>query len=134
VAVDFELRGCPISKPQLLEVIASFLHGRVPQIEDTSVCVECKRRGTVCVMVAHGTPCLGPITHAGCGALCPFYARGCFGCFGPQETVNHRPLDARWRTLGADPRTLQHVYQTFNTASEPFQEAGRSHEAAHDQG
>ena len=45
--------------------------GRKPDIPDTSVCTECKRRGLTCVMVADGTPCLGPVTHAGCGALCP---------------------------------------------------------------
>ena len=71
VPVDFELRGCPIDKRQLLEVISAFLAGRKPDIPDTSVCTECKRRGLTCVMVAHGTPCLGPVTHAGCGALCP---------------------------------------------------------------
>ena len=60
----------------------------------TSVCIECKRRGTVCVMVAHGTPCLGPVTHAGCGALCPAYDRGCYGCFGPMETPNTGVADA----------------------------------------
>jgi len=133
VAVDFELRGCPISKHQLLEVIAAFLHGRAPQVEESSVCVECKRRGTECVMVAHGTPCLGPITHAGCNALCPAYARGCFGCFGPQETVNHGSLDERWKALGADPKMLARVYHTFNTWAEPFREAGSSHETTHHQ-
>ncbi|HEX6606022.1 MAG TPA: oxidoreductase, partial [Chloroflexia bacterium] len=83
VPVDFELRGCPINKAQLLEVLNAYLHGRKPNVPPHSVCVECKLRGTVCVMVAHGTPCLGPITHAGCGALCPTYHRGCYGCFGP---------------------------------------------------
>ena len=72
--------------------ITAFLHGRKPNIPSTSVCTECKRRGTVCVMVAHGTPCLGPVTHAGCGALCPAYNRGCYGCFGPMETPNTASL------------------------------------------
>ena len=95
VPVDFELRGCPINKRQLLEVISAFLHGRRPASPTHSVCVECKLRGNVCVMVAHGTPCLGPVTHAGCGALCPAYDRGCYGCFGPMETPNTAVADAR---------------------------------------
>ena len=83
VRVDFELRGCPIDKRQLIEVIAAFLAGRRPNVPAHSVCIECKRAGRVCVMVAHGTPCLGPMTQAGCGALCPSVGRGCYGCFGP---------------------------------------------------
>ena len=94
VPVDFELQGCPINKQQLLEVISAYLNGRRPRIRAHSVCVECKRRGTVCVMVAHGTPCLGPVTHAGCGAICPSYDRGCYGCYGPKETPNTASLNA----------------------------------------
>ena len=88
VPVDFELHGCPIDKRQLLEVLTASLHGRKPNIPSTSVCTECKARGNVCITVAHGTPCLGPVTHAGCGALCPSYNRGCYGCFGPMESPN----------------------------------------------
>jgi coenzyme F420-reducing hydrogenase gamma subunit len=92
VNVDFELQGCPINKHQLLELISSYLNERRPNIQPQSVCMECKRRGNVCVMVAHGTPCLGPVTHAGCGALCPAYDRGCYGCYGPMETPNPASL------------------------------------------
>ena len=84
VPVDFELRGCPINKRQLLEVIDAFLTERRPSVSAHSVCIDCKLRGNLCVMVAHGTPCLGPVTHAGCGALCPTYDRGCYGCYGPE--------------------------------------------------
>jgi len=121
VPVDFELRGCPIDKRQLLEVVTALLHGRKPAIPSTSVCTECKRRGTVCITVAHGTPCLGPVTHAGCGALCPAYDRGCFGCFGPMETPNTASLTKRLRLLGMDDRGIDRVFRTFNVA--PFEEA-----------
>jgi sulfhydrogenase subunit delta len=114
VKVDFELHGCPIDKRQLLEVIGAFLAGRRPQISSASVCTECKRRGTVCVMVAHGTPCLGPVTHAGCGALCPSYNRGCYGCFGPMETPNTGSLTRQLRVLGMDDRAVDRVFRTFN--------------------
>jgi sulfhydrogenase subunit delta len=120
VAVDYELHGCPINKRQLLEVITAFLHGRRPSIASTSVCFECKRRGTVCVMVAHGTPCLGPVTHAGCGALCPSYDRGCYGCFGPMETPNTVSLTRHLRVLGMGDRGVERVFRTFNV--EAFEE------------
>ena len=117
VPVDFELRGCPIDKRQLLEVVTAFLHGRKPGIPSTSVCTECKRRGTVCITVAHGTPCLGPVTHAGCGALCPAYNRGCYGCFGPMETPNTASLTKRLRVLGMDDKGVERVFRTFNVTS-----------------
>jgi coenzyme F420-reducing hydrogenase gamma subunit len=121
VAVDFELRGCPIDKRQLLEVISAFLAGRRPSIPSTSVCTECKSRGNVCVMVAHGTACLGPVTHAGCGALCPAFHRGCYGCFGPKETPNTAALTRELRALGLAESAIDRVYRTFNV--ETFDEA-----------
>jgi coenzyme F420-reducing hydrogenase gamma subunit len=127
VAVDFELHGCPINKRQLLEVISAHLNRRRPRVRAHSVCVECKRRGTVCVMVAHGTPCLGPVTHAGCGALCPAYDRGCYGCYGPKETPNTASLNA-W--TGLDDRDVVRLYRTFNAAAEPFKETSEAHERA----
>jgi coenzyme F420-reducing hydrogenase gamma subunit len=117
VPVDFELHGCPIDERQLLEVITAFLHGRRPNIPSTSVCMECKRRGTVCVMVAHGTPCLGPVTHAGCGALCPSYDRGCYGCFGPMETPNTVSLTRQLKVLGMREPAVERVFRTFNVTA-----------------
>jgi sulfhydrogenase subunit delta len=128
VKVDFELHGCPISKQQLLEVMSAFLHDRKPNTPPHSVCVECKLRGTVCVMVAHGTPCLGPVTHAGCGAICPAYARGCYGCFGPMETPNTASLSAWWRRLGVQERELVQIYRGFNAYAEPFRRESEAHE------
>src|ERR1035441_6089057 len=128
VPVDFELNGCPIDKHQLLEVIGAHLAGRRPRVRGHSVCVECKRRGTVCVMVAHGTPCLGPVTHAGCGAICPAYHRGCYGCFGPMESPNTAALSARMAELGSEEIDLVRVYRTFNAGSAAFREASEAHE------
>ena len=123
VDVDFELRGCPISKEQLLETVNAFIHGRRPNIPSYSVCVECKRRGTTCLMVAKGIPCLGPVTQAGCDALCPAYDRGCFGCFGPMESPNVRSLADWWISMGVDERTLVNALRSFSGYAEPFREA-----------
>jgi len=128
VPVDFELNGCPIDKRQLLEVINAHLNRRRPRIRGHSVCVECKRRGTVCVTVAHGTPCLGPVTHAGCGALCPAYHRGCYGCFGPMETPNAPALSRRMAELGAEEVDIVRVYRTFNASAAPFTTESERHE------
>jgi coenzyme F420-reducing hydrogenase gamma subunit len=124
VFVDFELRGCPINKYQLIEVISALLHGRKPVTPAYSVCMECKRNGTVCVMTAHGTPCLGPVTHAGCGALCPSYNRGCFGCFGPMEAPNVAALSQVWDRLGAGDRDFTLALHNFNAYAEAFRSGG----------
>lgn len=126
VPVDFELQGCPIDKGQLLEVIASFLLGKKPALSNESVCGECKRRGLVCVWVAEGKPCLGPVTHAGCGALCPGYARGCYGCFGPKENANVPSLGRKFREHGESARDIQRLLRTFHAAAPAF--SGRPHE------
>ena len=128
VPVDFELHGCPINKGQLLEVISAMLAGRRPITPPHSVCVECKLKGNVCVMVAHATPCLGPVTHAGCGAICPSYNRGCYGCFGPMETPNAPSLSAGLQKLGMDDQALKRVYRTFNANAGPFREESERHD------
>jgi coenzyme F420-reducing hydrogenase gamma subunit len=128
VRVDLELRGCPISKAQLLETLLALLHGRRPQLPSYSVCLECKRRGTPCVMVARGTPCLGPVTQAGCGALCPAYDRGCFGCFGPMESPNTAALREAWRGHGVADADLVRAFRSFNAWAPAFRAASESHE------
>lgn len=128
VPVDYELRGCPVNKQQLLEVISAVLHGRRPNIADHSVCIECKRRGHICVMVVHRQPCLGPVTHAGCGALCPGFNRGCFGCFGPADTANTGALSERWRALGADQTQIVQAYRRFNAFADAFRKESEINE------
>jgi sulfhydrogenase subunit delta len=128
VPVDYELRGCPIAKGQLLELIDALLAGRKPASTSYSVCNECKRHGTACVMVAAGVPCLGPVTAAGCGAICPGYGRGCYGCFGPKETPGLPSLSAVWRDgLGVDNARWLAALSTFNTQAEPFRKERESH-------
>lgn len=128
VFVDFQLRGCPINKLQLLEVVSAFLHGRKPNVPTYSVCMECKARGIVCGLVRHGPPCLGPVTQAGCGALCPSYHRGCFGCFGPKETPNTASLSDWWTKQGMTDLNLLWLYRGFNAAAEAFRKESEAHE------
>jgi len=128
VKVDFELHGCPINKRQLLEVLYSFLHGRKPKIPAYSVCIECKRLGTICVMVTQGTPCLGPVTHAGCGAICPSYCRGCYGCYGPMESPNTSSLSKQFSLLGKSNKDIVHIFRSFTAGAEVFKNESLAHE------
>jgi coenzyme F420-reducing hydrogenase gamma subunit len=126
VRVDYELHGCPIDRGQLLEVLLALLAGRRPVIASHSVCRECKARGTVCLLVSGETPCLGPVTRAGCGGLCPSIGRGCFGCFGPSESANCASLVTRLKGLGTPDATVAHLFGTFNTAASGFVEQAQS--------
>jgi coenzyme F420-reducing hydrogenase gamma subunit len=128
VFVDFQLRGCPINKLQLVEVLSAFLNGRKPVTPAHGVCMECKSQGLVCVMVAQGTLCMGPVTQAGCGALCPSYARGCFGCFGPKETTNTAALSAWWTQRGTTDVAIVRAFRSFNAWAEPFRKESEVHE------
>jgi len=122
VPVDFELRGCPIDKGQLVELLSAFLIGRRPNVPTYSVCLECKRRLNVCVLVASDMPCLGPVTQAGCGALCPASGRGCYGCFGPADTTNARALANRLTETGMTRPDVVRAFRTFNAGAEAFRE------------
>jgi len=117
VAVDYQLQGCPIDRGQLLDTLAALLVGRKPRLPAKTVCTECKMRGVTCVLVADGIPCLGPVTHAGCGALCPSYHRGCYGCFGPAATPNSAALIPLLRRVGMSSGDVEHVFSTFNVST-----------------
>ncbi|MGW4351884.1 NADH-quinone oxidoreductase subunit B family protein [Nocardia sp. NPDC004582] len=125
VPVDYELRGCPIDRRQLLDTLGALLAGRAPDLPDTSVCTECKRRGNTCVIVADGIPCLGPVTHAGCGALCPTYHRGCYGCFGPMRQPNIGALLPILRVNGMETADIDRVFSTFAAAAPAFADRSR---------
>jgi sulfhydrogenase subunit delta len=126
VMVDYELRGCPINQRQLLEVLMSLLQGLRPRVPRYSVCIECKRRRTVCIAVAQGVACLGPVTQAGCGALCPAFNRECFGCYGPKEQPNLVSLIGTYARGTAAPGHLLRLTRNFNGYAPEFREASQA--------
>lgn len=123
VKVDAELRGCPIDPRQLVELLTAVRIGRRPQLPDEAVCVACKRAGVVCVVVAKGEPCLGPLTRTGCGALCPAWGRGCYACFGPREEANVEGIAGNLRWLGLDDAAIARRLSLFTAWSAPFRDA-----------
>jgi sulfhydrogenase subunit delta len=123
VKVDAELRGCPVSTDQLREFLAAVLVGRRPFLPDEAVCLECKRRGYPCVLVSGATTCLGPVTRAGCGAICPAFGRGCYGCFGPREQPNVPALVAQFERMGLSADEAGRRFAGFTNGAEPFRAA-----------
>jgi len=134
VPVDYELHGCPIDRRQLLEVLSAFLAGRRPVVPGFSVCQECKQRATVCLLVAEGVACLGPVTRAGCGAICPAHHRGCFGCFGPTDSANTSSLAAKLRAEGLRQADASRLFRTFNAGAPAFRDESVAQEASPHEG
>ncbi len=128
VHVDFELRGCPINKYQLIELLNAFLNNRKPNIPTYSVCIDCKLKGNVCVMTAHNTTCLGPVTQTGCNALCPSYNRGCFGCFGPMDSANTSSLVKQFKEMGRSKFDIMIAFRSFNAYAEAFRKESEANE------
>jgi coenzyme F420-reducing hydrogenase gamma subunit len=125
VKVDLELWGCPVNGRQVLAAVRALLFGVTPAEERDKLCLECKRCGTVCVMVAQGIPCLGPVTLTGCGALCPAFGRDCYGCYGPAENPNTEALGRRFAGLGLVPEAIARRFLFINSAAPAFAEAGK---------
>ncbi len=120
VPVDFELRGCPVNQYQLIEVIRALVAGRKPRTRTHSVCMDCKLRGNVCITVATGEPCLGPVTQSGCGAICPSFNRGCYGCYGPAQQVHAQSLTDHLIRAGTAPGEMVRLLRNFNSGAEVF--------------
>jgi sulfhydrogenase subunit delta len=129
VKVDLELTGCPVDRGQLLAALAWLLQGSVPRPPTTPVCIECKRRGYVCVVVAKGEPCLGPVTRTGCGALCPGMGRGCYGCFGPSQPPNTEALARKFIELGMSPTRVVDTFRFITGYAPAFRETAERLEA-----
>ncbi len=120
VKVDFEIQGCPPNRVQILEVVARLLLGAPPQLATHSVCQECKRKGNVCVLVARELPCMGPVTHDGCGALCPSYDRACYGCFGPMDDPKPERFSREFELRGLPADEIVRRFQEITAGKEPF--------------
>lgn len=130
VPVDYEIQGCPIDPGQARRVLVRALLGTAPDLPGHSVCMECKRQGHVCVLVAKGIPCMGPVTRSGCGALCPAHGRDCYACFGPADTVNAASLARRFGDLGLSRRDVARRLRGLNGWRREFREAATRLEAA----
>ena len=123
VKVDLELWGCPVNKYQLLEVVQAILQKRRPNLPGHSVCLECKRHGTVCVVVSQGIACLGPATRSGCGALCPANGRGCYGCFGPAPNIDMQAVVEALTPVESRPGEIHQLLRSFTGYAPAFRQA-----------
>lgn len=127
IKVDFELWGCPVNGRQVLAAVRQLLYGVAPLQPTEKLCIECKRQHTVCVLVADGKPCMGPVTRTGCDALCPRFGRDCYACFGPAEDVNANAMNRCLEGLGLPPADVARRFLFINSHAPAFLAAGRPH-------
>jgi coenzyme F420-reducing hydrogenase gamma subunit len=123
VKVDLELWGCPVNARQVFGAVRALLFGVEPAQENEKVCLECKRHRVVCVMVANGTPCMGPVTRTGCGAICPRFGRDCYACYGPAENPNTAAFGQRLVGLGLLPADVARRFAFINNGAPAFRDA-----------
>jgi len=126
VRVDFEVWGCPITSQQIIELVSGFLHGSLPRADKQNVCMECKRQLNNCVMVTKQLPCMGAVTHGGCGALCPSFGRDCYACFGPAEHINTASLANRLVGIGLDKSRIRQRFHLVHSNVPSFKQSGES--------
>lgn len=126
VKVDLELWGCPVNSRQVVGALRDLLFGVTPAVQRQPLCMECKRQGVVCTLVAKGEPCMGPATRAGCGALCPSFGRACYACYGPADTVNGRALGERLTGLGLLPADVARRFRGITSAAPAFRSVSQA--------
>ncbi|MBI4691350.1 MAG: oxidoreductase [Nitrospirae bacterium] len=123
VKVDGYIRGCPPGERDLYEALTSVLTDKKPDFLHYSVCVECKLKGNTCVLVSYNVPCMGPVTNAGCGALCPSMNRACYSCFGPVKQANGSALAKKFKLMGLSKDDIIRKFTEFGAVTGEFRKA-----------
>ena len=98
IKIDFAIGGCPVNVSEIERFLSSILAGKIPQNKPYPVCLVCKARQNECLLLK-GKPCMGPVTTAGCNAICPTYGLPCFGCSGPMKDANMKALYNKFKEL-----------------------------------
>jgi coenzyme F420-reducing hydrogenase gamma subunit len=117
VPVDYYVRGCPAQTAELLKVVKALLLGKKPDIPNHPVCVECKMADNVCVFERAMT-CLGPVTRAGCGAICVTSGRFCWGCRGLVDEPNTDSEKSILQKYGLTVDQAVEKFKVYNTYAE----------------
>ncbi|MGB9674122.1 MAG: NADH:ubiquinone oxidoreductase [Anaerolineales bacterium] len=114
IDVDYAIPGCPIDRNEFIAVVKALLLGKKPPIPDYPLCVECKLKGNVC-LYTKGEVCLGPVTRAGCGAICPSYGASCEACRGFITNPNDDSMRQVLAEAGLTVEDITSIYTMFTT-------------------
>lgn len=128
VRVDGNIMGCPPDEEGIIEALASVAFGKKPDFREYSVCIECKIKGNICLLVSDSKPCMGPVTNAGCSALCPSNGRPCYSCFGPMSQANATALAKRFEMMGLTREDIKRKFSEFGADTPQFRRVIEQHE------
>lgn len=120
VDIDVTLPGCPPHRNTILEVVKAAALRRRPYLRHHAVCVECKLKDNGCLLTDDGRPCMGPVTNAGCGAICPSLDRDCEGCYGPMSAPNPESHAQILTELGLSPDDVKRKFRKYAGWSQEF--------------
>ena len=125
VKTDAELKGCPPHRDTIIELLKSAILKIRPRLRKHPVCVECKFNDNPCLITSKKIPCMGPVTSAGCGAICPTLGRECEGCFGPMSNPNAAALAEIFKDIGLNDEDIKRKFRKYAGMSPEFRyEAG----------
>jgi coenzyme F420-reducing hydrogenase gamma subunit len=119
VAVDAYIPGCPIDRNEFSKMVTSIALGRKPRLPNYPVCVECKKNENICVFELDQF-CLGPITRAGCNAICPTNGEGCDGCRGFLEDLRVNAMKDVLRKNNISLDVMMKRFNLYNYRKEGF--------------
>lgn len=117
IPVDYYIRGCPPQTSEFIKVTKALLLGKKPEIPAYPVCTECKMAGNICVFEL-GKTCLGPVTRAGCNAICVTSGRHCWGCRGLVDDPNTNSEEDILKKYGLTPEQVVEKFKIYNTYTE----------------
>lgn len=121
VKIDYRLEGCPINNQEFLEVLDCLKAGRRPSQKVFPVCYECQIKNATCLL-SLGQPCMGPITRAGCGAVCTINKKNCYGCRGPLPRINFENFRQKILTLTSQ-KYFEEILKVFGVEDDFNKEA-----------
>ena len=125
VKTDAILKGCPPHRETLVEILKSAILKIRPRLRQHPVCVECKFRDNACLITSKKMACMGPVTSAGCGAICPTLGRECEGCFGPMSNPNTAALASIFKDIRLSDEDIKRKFRKYAGMSPEFRrEAG----------
>jgi len=112
IKVDFSVPGCPPNSDEIIGYIKDLLLEKKLVENKKPVCFECNLKENYCLLY-NGKECMGPLTRAGCNALCPTVEKECTGCRGPIDDCNIEQTKKIFEEKGLDAERIMNKINKY---------------------